>query len=279
MQGLTRLQKPAKIFVLVMIIITFIFIGAISYLEITNNNIIEAMSRYFTGDTESEIVIDEVISFNKKEIKDDNLNEGMTEVRQKGVDGKKKLVFRVTKDRNGEEINRTLVREEIIIEPVDEISAVGAKVQTSVGNDSISSGQTAYNNSQYVDNNQYQGEGDLGQNNPSSNQSQSDDTVVYHYCANSTPYFATDGHMEENADGTRHYVGTWRRYFFKTNYPCAVFSTKSKLWSGTVEAPSSDYYSLKVIEYNNGPIGYVLETRIQECGSNYVAPDSTCKTY
>ena len=251
MQGLTRLQKPAKIFVLVMIIITFIFIGAISYLEITNNNIIEAMSRYFTGDTESEIVIDEVISFNKKEIKDDNLNEGMTEVRQKGVDGKKKLVFRVTKDRNGEEINRTLVREEIIIEPVDEISAVGTKVQT----------------------------GDLGQNNPSSNQSQSDDTVVYHYCANSTPYFATDGHMEENADGTRHYVGTWRRYFFKTNYPCAVFSTKSKLWSGTVEAPSSDYYSLKVIEYNNGPIGYVLETRIQECGSNYVAPDSTCKTY
>ena len=89
MHWLSRLKKPQKIIILLVVIITFSLLAIIVYLETTNNSIFESMSHYFIGDTETEITVDEVIPYEKQEIKDDNLEEGTTEIRQEGKDGKK----------------------------------------------------------------------------------------------------------------------------------------------------------------------------------------------
>lgn len=266
-----------------MVFVTFIFLAIIVYLEVTNNSMFESMSHYFVGDTESEITIEEVISYEKQEIKDENLDEGVTETRQEGKDGKKKIIFRVTMDKDGNEIDRTYIGEEIITEAVDKIIAIGTKVPTPSANNN-SGGQGGWSdNSGSQPSNSGSGSNNSSQpsNGGNNSNSGSNNGPTIHYCTSSTPYWHWEGEVEYDDEGYWHYSGgTWSRYYYKTNYPCSEFSQKSKLWfSATYEVSSSQYYSLEKVEYNNGPAGYLLEARIEYCGYGTEGFDPSCKTY
>ena len=71
MHWLSHLKKPTKVFIIIMVLVTFLFLAIIVCLEATNNSIFESMSHYFIGDTETEITVDEVIPYEKQEIKDE----------------------------------------------------------------------------------------------------------------------------------------------------------------------------------------------------------------
>lgn len=174
MRWLSHLKKPTKVFIIIMTFVTFLSLAIIVYLEVMNNSIFESVSHYFVGDTESEITVDEVIPYEKQEIKDDNLEEGTTEIRQEGKDGKKKIIFKITMDQDGKEINRTYVSEEITAEAVDEIIAIGTKVPASSTNSNSGQGDWSNNSSSQSSNNT------STQNIPSSNTS--NNTASVYYC-------------------------------------------------------------------------------------------------
>lgn len=73
----------------------------------------------------------ETLPYQTKKIDDDTLDEGKTKVAQAGKTGKKTLTYSVRRE-NGVEISRTLISEEISIEPSDEIIKVGTKPVISV---------------------------------------------------------------------------------------------------------------------------------------------------
>ncbi|MBR3233316.1 G5 domain-containing protein [Candidatus Saccharibacteria bacterium] len=267
MRWLSHQKKPIKIFIIIMMFVVFLFLAIIIYLEATNNSLFESMSHYFVGDTESEITVDEVISYEKQEIKDENLDEGVTEIRQEGKDGKKKIIFRVTNDKDGNEINRTFIREEIVAEAVDEIIAIGTKTPTPTNNN-----PSQNNNSQQANNQQYSSNGN---SQPSNNNSQSSNnsgnnsnpsggnTSSIHYCT---------------SPGTAGWSGRyWRKYYIKTNRPCNELY--GKISGYTVEISSEEYHSYSVCNVQFGPTDEVLETRCTDCGSDYSGPDPSCKTY
>lgn len=146
MQELAQLGKPLKVFIVVIIAATFGSLVSIAYLAVSNNNQINAFTNYFTGDTESEISVFEDIPFSSKEVEDGNLEKGISKVTQQGIDGKKKITFRITKDQDGNEINRTIVSEEIINKPVDEIVAIGTKKEESnIASNANNGGSASHN--------------------------------------------------------------------------------------------------------------------------------------
>lgn len=71
------------------------------------------------------LTIDEEIPFNERTEKDYNLTPGLSEVRQLGEVGTKRVTYNVLYI-NGKEVSRELVSEEIIREPVERVVAVGA---------------------------------------------------------------------------------------------------------------------------------------------------------
>ena len=127
MNRINRLKTPTKIAILVLFFFLAAFVGIVSYLSIADEAAIRAISSYFTGETESEIITEEKIPFESKTVDDDGLEAGHQEVRRAGEDGIKRIVVRVTKDKDGNVINRETVRIETIKEPVDEITAIGTK--------------------------------------------------------------------------------------------------------------------------------------------------------
>ena len=72
------------------------------------------------------ITIEEEIPFGEEKVPDYNLATGSSEVRQLGEIGAKRSYYNV-QYKNGEEVSRELVREEIVRQPVSRIVAVGAK--------------------------------------------------------------------------------------------------------------------------------------------------------
>ena len=73
------------------------------------------------------LTIEEEIPFREREEKDYNLAPGVSEVRQLGEVGIKKVSYNILYI-NNEEVSRELVSEEIIKEPVDRVVAVGASL-------------------------------------------------------------------------------------------------------------------------------------------------------
>lgn len=127
MERVEKLNIPTKIAVIILflsLIGALIFIG---FCAVNDSFSMQKIDGYLTGETENEISVEEEIPFGKKTIEDGNIAEGVEEKRQEGKNGKKRIVFRVTKDKDGKEINREVAREEVISEPVDEIIAVGTK--------------------------------------------------------------------------------------------------------------------------------------------------------
>lgn len=72
------------------------------------------------------LTVEEEIPFEEEEVRDYNLAVGTSEVRQLGEVGAKRVYYNVLYQ-NNEEVERNLVKEEVIREPVARIVAVGAK--------------------------------------------------------------------------------------------------------------------------------------------------------
>ena len=79
--------------------------------------------------TTKEVVEVRVIPFKKKTVADDSLAKGETAVRTAGVNGARRLVYRVTYV-NGVQTATTLVRQEVVKEPRSQVTAVGTKVES-----------------------------------------------------------------------------------------------------------------------------------------------------
>lgn len=78
----------------------------------------------------SEVVVDKEIAFSRKEVSDSSLAKGKTRIKTRGVNGLKRTTYLVTTE-NGVEINREIISETIVKEPVTQVVAVGTKVVSS----------------------------------------------------------------------------------------------------------------------------------------------------
>ncbi|WP_329005393.1 G5 domain-containing protein [Kribbella sp. NBC_00709] len=77
--------------------------------------------------TSKEVVEVRVIPFKKKTVTDDSMAKGEKTVRTKGVNGTRRLTYRVTLV-NGVQTAKHLLRQEVAKEPRTQITAVGTKV-------------------------------------------------------------------------------------------------------------------------------------------------------
>jgi len=75
----------------------------------------------------SELEKFETIPFSSKEIKDNTLEKGITKVESAGKDGKKKMVYQIRRE-DGVEVSRTLIKTEIVDQPVNKVTRIGTKV-------------------------------------------------------------------------------------------------------------------------------------------------------
>ena len=78
--------------------------------------------------TTKEVVELKVIPFKKKTVTDDSLAKGERTVRTAGVNGTRRLVYRVTY-LNGVQTAKRMVRQEVAKEPRSQVTAVGTKVE------------------------------------------------------------------------------------------------------------------------------------------------------
>ena len=76
--------------------------------------------------TAKEVVELRVIPFKRKTVTDGSLAKGETAVRTAGVNGTRRLVYRVTYV-NGVQTAKKLVRQEVVKEPRSQVTAVGTK--------------------------------------------------------------------------------------------------------------------------------------------------------
>ncbi|MEU4193314.1 G5 domain-containing protein [Kribbella sp. NPDC026611] len=79
-----------------------------------------------------EIVQYQIIPFKKKTVTDDSLLKGQRTVRTVGVNGTRRLVYRVTIV-GGRQTAKHLVRQEVYKQPRTQVTAVGTKVEEPVG--------------------------------------------------------------------------------------------------------------------------------------------------
>lgn len=77
-----------------------------------------------------EVLEVEIIPFDKQTVEDPNMLQGQTDIQQEGIDGEKTITYLVTRwvHKDQSEISRVLVGEEVTVEPVPEITAIGTKV-------------------------------------------------------------------------------------------------------------------------------------------------------
>ncbi|KEK17581.1 hypothetical protein BAMA_12030 [Bacillus manliponensis] len=83
-------------------------------------------------------VVEAPISFSSVNKEDPSLFVGTKKVIQEGVQGKKKTTFEVVKE-NGNEVSRTVQKEETLLQPKEQVIAIGTK-QAEVATDSGSAG-------------------------------------------------------------------------------------------------------------------------------------------
>lgn len=246
------------IFVLLLTLLASI---AIVFLQHSHNHFLELLSNYVTGETENIISVDEVIPFKERKVNDDNLENGITKVKQEGVNGKKKIIFRVTKDRNGAEINRARVGEEVITEPIDKIVAVGTKKVSANNNtnrapSSNSNNGSGNNNASNNSSNNKSIGSDRSQPSSSTNPTKTPDnnnTSTIHYCSNRLM----------TTRQTSDHILIWTRTYIKTNVPCG--HTGSKYDSHGVEISAAEYNLAQSKPYHTPKYG-VLETASRDCG-------------
>lgn len=80
--------------------------------------------------TKEKLKYSEEIDYEKETKEDNTLEKGKTKIIQEGEKGQKDILALVTKE-DGQEIDREIVEEEVVKEPVNEIEAIGTKVAPS----------------------------------------------------------------------------------------------------------------------------------------------------
>lgn len=78
----------------------------------------------------NEVVEDVEIPFTSKEVSDNTLEKGKTKIKVKGVNGLKRIVYSVT-TKDGIETNRTVLSENVVKKPTEQVVAVGTKPKSS----------------------------------------------------------------------------------------------------------------------------------------------------
>gem|GEM_PF-1780262 len=69
----------------------------------------------------------ETLPYQNKKIEDPTLDRGLTKVVQDGKEGKRRLLYLVRRE-NGVEIERKLIKNEIVVAPQDQITKIGTKI-------------------------------------------------------------------------------------------------------------------------------------------------------
>lgn len=93
-----------------------------------DTNVTEDMNVSVFRVQNKEITVDKEIAFASKEVSDSSLEKGKTKIKTKGVNGLKRTTYFVTTE-NGIEVNRQIISETTIKNPVTQIIAVGTKAK------------------------------------------------------------------------------------------------------------------------------------------------------
>ncbi len=81
--------------------------------------------------TVEELRVAETIPYETEQVDSYNLHTGQTEIITEGTDGEKEIVYLITRE-NGIEIERTVIEETIISEPVEQVELIGKKPLSNV---------------------------------------------------------------------------------------------------------------------------------------------------
>ena len=234
MHWLFSIQKSAKIIVSVFLIIVLFVITAFFYLIQAGLLQFDSVYNASMGYTEDIVETEVEINFYTREIEDDKLDEGTSETQQEGLVGKKKRTYRVLKNKDGYEISREIIAEEVIAPAEDRVVIIGTKkTETNIENNSDAHIAPNANNS--PNSQQYNAPVPSQQN------------KKLYYCTHS-------GYAEEI------FNGLYRRMYEKRPKPCG--------WEigeyYNSEVSESEFYSHKLVnEYNSNPSQY--EHRYQDC--------------
>lgn len=273
MYRLTRIQTPAKIFIIAISSLVIVFIAGVSYLSFTQNSVFDQLYYFISDYTETEETIEEDISYITQQVEDENLDEGATKTQQEGVVGRRRITYRVLRDKSGREIKRTIISDEIITTPTDEIIAKGAKKpEEPEPEESSSSISYSYDSGGYAyyggGSSSYSGNSDGGYSGGGGQQAQPQQestpaqTSSIHYCT--TPHPAPNGKYYE-------------RLYLKQDKPCGQTGTQ---WDNHyIEVSESEYYSHD-FKWDYGGMYGIYEIRTENCGTwNPEHSYGSCKIY
>lgn len=101
-------------------------------LQIGQDLVVEGLEPYITVVTVEQLKREEVIEHAVETKSDANMYRGDTRVEREGKDGKKIVKYKIIKE-NGQEVNRDLIDQEIITEPLTKIVVRGDKIKPSRG--------------------------------------------------------------------------------------------------------------------------------------------------
>ncbi len=101
--------------------------GTTAIIIANDSEVREDIGQFMRQETEQEIMETKEIPFDKKEEQDENKYKGETETRQEGIAGEKVVKYKVIFNKDGNEIFREKISEEIVKEPIDEIIVIGTK--------------------------------------------------------------------------------------------------------------------------------------------------------
>lgn len=107
-------------------LVSFILAGTM--MSLTNDGFRESLILALEQKTKQIVIDNEPIGFKSIEEDDNAMYVGSSAIKQKGENGNKKIVYEMIYDANGEEVSRTVVKEGITKDPVNEIIGVGTKV-------------------------------------------------------------------------------------------------------------------------------------------------------
>lgn len=250
-QRLSRINPIIKIPILIIIFST-LTTTTLLLISPTRRTLSSVLEDYTAGNYITETSVIENIPFQEEVTEDNSLIQGTIKIKQDGVFGKKEIIYKIRRNRTGDEISRTYIREKILSNPINKIISKGTQAPTTNNSSRVVTGINKINpesstNTSNINNN----------HNPSTENNNNH----FHYCT--TPKPGWDGRK-------------WGRHYLKINTPCG--QTKTAWDNHIVEVTYEEYISNTNI-VGVGPENIILEARHQDCGNENSHPDESCKIY
>lgn len=251
-QRLSRINPIIKISIL---IITFSALITTTLLLIspTRRTLLSILEDYTAGNYITEISVIENIPFQEEATEDNSLAQGAIKIKQDGVFGKKEIIYKIQRNRAGDEISRIYIREKILSNPINKIISKGTQAPITNNPSRAVTGINKIQPESSADTSKI--------NNTNHNQFTENNNNHFHYCTTPKPGWG----------GRR-----WGRHYLKINTPCG--QTKTSWDNHIVEVTYEEYISNTSI-VGVGPENIILEARHQDCGNEYSHPDESCKIY